>query len=130
MVHYHHDQMSEAVAYRYATQNRVVEGSTGLNCLKMILWLFSNLFFLNIFKFLTGPKKHPIRKNSEIPSRMENPSAFKYSEKQLLHDVFDLSSPSLPLKIFFIKPNIKIIFGKIETLGFNLKISEFRWHRL
>ena len=34
MVHYHHGQMSEAVAYRYATQNRVVEGSTGLDWLE------------------------------------------------------------------------------------------------
>ena len=65
---------------------------------------------------MTRPKKHPIRKNSEIPSRMENPSAFKYSEKQLLHDVFDLSSPSLPLEIFFIVQNIKIIFGKFEII--------------
>ena len=93
--------MSEAVAYRDATQNRVVEGSTGLNWLKKKIFfsLFKKLSFLNIFKrlkFLTRPKKHPIRKKSEIPSRMENPSAFKYSEKQLLHDVFDLSSPSLP----------------------------------
>ena len=44
MVHYHHGQMSEAVAYRYATQNRVVEGSTRLN------WLKND--FLTILKFL------------------------------------------------------------------------------
>ena len=34
MVHYHHGQMSEAVAYRYAAQNCVVECSTGFKWLK------------------------------------------------------------------------------------------------
>ena len=45
MVHYHHGQMSKAVAYRYAPQNRVVEGSTGLNWLKNDFLVFLKFIF-------------------------------------------------------------------------------------
>ena len=47
MVHYHHGQMSEAVAYRYATQNRVVVGSTGCNRLKNVFFSATSKFIFN-----------------------------------------------------------------------------------